>query len=258
MLLYHLQWDVWVSQPQGTCKMQVSIYSSDDVGTFIVECNRLNGDHEPFNCCYYTIQMAFQTQPNLRHVSSVTRDSFISIGQIPCQEYLSDEDTKKALQPIVQLATSTYIEDQIEAARMLCFFSHDETLQQSLCDGQCMRALLQLASPEAPILARQYSFMALANLTTLHGPCQEALLETELLLLLLQNACDGSYETAELRRESARGIANLACRLSARIASKVGEDMLQAWTTTVDGLTDDRLRLHAKQAKEYFQRSIRC
>lgn len=250
-----LQWDLWVMQCQGTgsCKMQVAIYSTDDKGVHIVECNRLSGDHGPFNEAYRGLKAAFAVvveQPSLKRQSTI-RDSFASnMGPIPCHECLSDEDAKKALQPILSFALSEFVEDQIEASRMLCEFSNDETLQQILCDAKTLRVILHLTQELSPVSARQNAFMTLANLTTQHGPCQEAIIEAGVLPVLLELVCNGSYETAELRREGARALANLSCRLAPHIWNKIGEESLMAWFTTIDALADERVKLHAMAARD--------
>jgi len=240
-------------QGTGSCKMQVAIYSTDDQGVHIIECNRLSGDHGPFNEAYRGLKSAFVVvveQPSLRRQSTI-RDSFASnMGPIPCHECLSDEDAKKALQPILSFALSEFVEDQIEASRMLCEFSNDETLQQILCDAKTLRVILHLTQELSPVSARQNAFMTLANLTTQHGPCQEAIIEAGVLPVLLELVCNGSYETAELRREGARALANLSCRLAPHIWNKIGEESLMAWFTTIDALADERVKLHAMAARD--------
>ena len=240
-------------QGLGSCKMQVSIYSTYNQGAYIIECNRLSGDHGPFNETYRGLKAAFVVA--VEHASlkrQITiRDSFASsTGPIPCHECVSDEEAKKALQPILNYALSEFVEDQIEASRMLCDFSQDETLQQILCDAKTLRVILHLTQESSPVCARQNAFMALANLSTQHGPCQEAIIEAGVLPVFLQLVGNGSYETAELRREGARALANLSCRLAPHIWNQIGEDSLNAWFGTIDALADERVKLHAMAARD--------
>jgi len=240
-------------QGNSSCKMQVAIYSTADQGAHIVECNRLSGDHGPFNEVYRALKAAFVVaaeHPSLRRQSTI-RDSFASnMGPIPCQECVSDEEAKLALQPILAFASSKFVENQIEASKMLCDFSHDETLQQILCDEMTLRAILRLTQEDMPLCARRNAFMALANLSTQHGPCQEAIIEAGVLPVLLQLVSNGSYETAELRREGARALANLSTRLASEICNQVGEDSLKAWFGSIDALADERVKLHAMVARD--------
>jgi hypothetical protein len=60
---------------------------------------------------------------------------------------------------------------------------------------------------------------------------------------------DGSYQTAEMRREGARTLANLCCSHSKKIISAVGMDSVSSWISGVDDLQDERLKLHARRAQ---------
>lgn len=249
-------WTVWAVQAQGgcpcTCKLTVAIYKSGaDKSRFTVECNRLSGDHEPFNQFYKSLRQAFYLEVPVLCRSSTIHDSFsASMGPLPCVEALSDADAKKELLPILRLASSLYYEDMIEASKMLCGFSCDEDIKQALCDSSCIDVLLRLTSIENPSLARQHAVTCLANLSQQHGPCQEALIDAGVLPVLLEVVSNGSYDTAELRREGARALANLSSRLAQRVVSTVGEQQLEIWFATVDDLTDERVRLHAIQARD--------
>lgn len=68
---------------------------------------------------------------------------------------------------------------------------------------------------------------------------------------MLQLCSNGSYNTAEMRRECARLLANIcSVRTSAmRVVQAVGEDNVVSWLHTVDDLADERLKLHAERAK---------
>ena len=245
---------MWAVQAQGggSCKLTVAIYKSGaDKSRFIIECNRLSGDHEPFNQFYKSLRQAFYLEEPVLFRTSTIHDSFsASMGPLPCVESLSDADAKKELLPILRLASSLYHEDMIEASKMLFGFSCDEDNKQALCDSSCIDVLLRLTSIENPIIARQNAVTCLANLSQQHGPCQEALIDAGVLRVILEVVSNGSHDTAELRREGARTLANLSSRLAQRVVSAVGEQQLKSWLATVDDLSDERVRLHAMQARD--------
>lgn len=246
-------WNVWAVQTQGggSCKLQVAIYKGDNKDDFIVECNRLTGDHEPFNQFHKCLRAAFYLEEPVLQRTSTIHESFVSsMGPLPTHATLSDAEARKELVPILNLARSSFYVDMIEASKMLCGFSLDEDLKHVLCEVSCVDVLVRLAKAENPNLARQNAVTTLANLSMEHGPRQEALIEAGVLPVLLESITNGSHETAELRRESARALANLSFRLGSRVVSAVGEQQLQAWFGTLEDLSDDRVRLHAMQARD--------
>ncbi len=244
---------MWAVQTQGcgSCKLQVAIYQGDNKDDFIVECNRLSGDHDPFNQFHQSLRSAFYLEPPVLQRTSTIHESFVSsMGPLPIHETLSDADAKKELMPILNLARSSFHIDMIESSKMLCGFSLDEDIKHVLCEPSCADVLVRLAKAESPTLARQNAVTTLANLAMEHGPRQEALIDAGVLPVLLDAVTNGTHETAELRRESARALANLSSRLGARVVSAVGEQQLQAWFGTLEDLSDDRVRLHAMQARD--------
>jgi hypothetical protein len=69
------------------------------------------------------------------------------------------------------------------------------------------------------------------------------------LTSLLKLVSDGPYYSAELRRESARVLANISERNSSQILSAVDNDSMRSWINSVDDIKDERLRTHANRAK---------
>ena len=66
---------------------------------------------------------------------------------------------------------------------------------------------------------------------------------------LLNLAADGPFQTAAMRRESARLIANLSDRLATRVVAALGKQAVHSWMSSVDSMGDPALRVHALRAK---------
>ena len=71
------------------------------------------------------------------------------------------------------------------------------------------------------------------------------------LLNLVANSEDEAkvYHELEMRRESARTLANLSEEYAAAIVNEIGKEAIADWIKSVDALRDERLRMHAKRFK---------
>ena len=74
--------------------------------------------------------------------------------------------------------------------------------------------------------------------------------------LLLTSVSDGSYESAEMRRECARTFANLCTSHSSKIVNTVGTSNTSEWLSTIDDMKDERLKLHAERAKHHLMACV--
>ena len=176
----------------------------------------------------------------------------------PSAQLLSDEEAIASLHPILEMATSGMIEQQLEAARIFCDLSQDAcAMQHHMCDSGCVQALVKnLLMCDRCEWTKHHAVFALANLSQTQG-CQEAMIDAGILPILLQLVKDGPYNTAEMRRESARILANLSARLASRIVTVVGARTLSGFLDKVDKFQDERLKLHACRAKESLK-EIAC
>ena len=168
----------------------------------------------------------------------------------PAVELMKDEEAVEALKPILQMAKCGLLEPQLEAARIFCDLSLHDAMQHHMCDSGCIQALVEnLLICDICEWTKQHAVLALANLSETQS-CQEAMIDAGILPTLLQLVKDGPYNTAEMRREAARILANLSARLASRVVAVIGARTLSTWLEKVEFLSDERLRLHASRAKE--------
>lgn len=237
------------------CKFQVHVYSNPSCGTHIVEFNRLSGDGSAFR----TVWNEVRSQMDPKHSSSSdgmpgVTEAF-SVAPLPCQAPpLTDSCATEALKSIIQMCKSTTMESQVEGSHMLCQLSSLHDLQQLLCDTGCVQVLVELQSSEWEI-ARQNAIFALANLSDL-PMCQSLIIESGIVLELVKLATDGTYYTAELRREGARIIANVCSRLAAQVVAVGGPGPIATWLQSIDTLKDSRVKYHAGRAKQSLMRAM--
>ena len=175
----------------------------------------------------------------------------------PAVELMSDEEAIEALKPILEMAKCGLLEPQLEAARTFCDLSLHDAMQHHMCDSGCVQALVEnLMTCDMCEFTKSHAVFALANLSETQG-CQEAMIDAGILPILLQLVKDGPYNTAEMRRESARILANLSARLASRIVTVLGPRTLSVWLDKVDSFHDERLKLHACRAKQSLK-EITC
>ncbi len=112
---------------------------------------------------------------------------------------------------------------------------------------------------------RQAAVTALSNLSE-SASCKPPLVEAGAVsgLLSLVGEGDGCppvsssclYMELETRRESARTLANLSEDHAPLIVREVGKDGIQRFIKTVDGLVDERLRMHARRFKSRMTQAV--
>jgi len=249
------------------CEMDVQIYKTSSDDQFIVEANRTIGNHNIFHQCYSLLKEAFVSEPSsegdydiYRNSRSSVHDTYASsLGYIPpISDFANDKDAKSAMEPILKMAESGYIDAQIEASRLFYDFLRNEDLHKYWCDERCMKVLTSLASPESPDTARHTVFMTLAELAG-KSEWQELIIESGALPYIMAAVVNGSYQTAEMRREGARTLEYLSqsARVAHRISNSLGKEELFKWFGTVDGLTDERLKLHAVRARDALSSAMR-
>jgi hypothetical protein len=67
--------------------------------------------------------------------------------------------------------------------------------------------------------------------------------------ILMHLACDGSYDTAELRRLAAHVLAKLSLKVSKKIISALDKRELDDWIKTIDTIDDERIKIHSIRIK---------
>lgn len=198
-----------------------------------------------------------------RSTSRITSFDFTlpenSLDDMPlpmCQE-LSDPETDKALQPIVDMAKSCQVDAKIEAARILCDISVRKEMHRQMCQAGCVQALVELTTVDHE-WCNQHAICALANMSS-SRPCQDMLLMTPAFFpALIRLVVDGPHSSAEMRRECARTLANICAGFGPRVVSAVGVELTKTWVDSVKDMRDSRLKLHAERAKAYLLPVLQC
>ncbi len=168
---------------------------------------------------------------------------------------LSDTLETSGLDPIFRMAREPFLESQLEAVRTLCDLSAEESLQQPLCELGVVEVLRDLMVSSASAWAQQHAALALANLSECKI-CQEVIISSGILPVLLSLSTNGPYQSTELRRLATFIFANVASSSAAGVISCLGQDRVTAWMGSVDTLMDERLKLHAERAREFLAESV--
>jgi hypothetical protein len=239
------RWEcVYLSGPTR-CKFEFNVFKGDD-SSFIIEGNRLCGDSFPFSTMYRNVRTKFTgdcSSPN-----SVTNFQFIPMPEISLE--LTSTEIHDAVTPVLAMAASGKCESQVNAAQIFCDLSLQQNMLEVLCQPKTISALVDLCRVDFDY-CNQHAVCALANLSSSRS-CQDALLQDACFLQqLLQMCCCGCHNSAEMRRECARLLANLcgAKSSAAQIIQHIGQDDVYRWMESVDDINDERLRLHAQRAK---------
>ena len=172
---------------------------------------------------------------------------------LPCADSaVSNEEISVAIDTIVRMSGDKSMESKEEATLMLYDISMHDALQQHLCSSEVMSFfvdVLQLDDYNLFENLKHNVILTLANLSeSMVG--QTAILEAGALPFLFKLAGNGSFATVEMRRESARILANMASKLVGRVNAFLCAEELESWMDGVDEIEDDRLRMHADRAKE--------
>lgn len=228
------------------CKFEFNVYKNGD-GSYLIEGNRLCGESFPFSTLYRTLRTSFSDDIN-SSPKSVTNFQFIPLPESVVE--LSSEEVMEAVAPVLAMADSGKLESQVTAAQIFCDLSLQQNMNEVLCQQNCISSLVGLTKVEFNY-CNQHAVCALANLSSSRS-CQEVLLRNDKFLVsLLHLCCLGDFNTAEMRRECARLLANV-CSSSSSCAAKfvqaVGEEEVSRWCSSVATFTDERLKLHAERA----------
>ena len=250
--------------------MTISIYSSDDgcgcdsgdLGTFIVEVNRLSGDAEGPRNVFNSLKRALNKDDASAEaeaeveVPPVERCSPLTVPPLTSRmmEPLSITDLSAALQPLLRMATEKSIDAKVESSKIICDLAHNEAMQQPLCESGCLRVLGELIASTAPDQARRHAVLAIAHLSASMA-CQEAFIDSGVVPVLLNISGDSSndkYDRREMKREAARAIANISVRFGEVLITTLGQDTVSSWLKATECTTDERLKLHVKRARDHF------
>ena len=209
--------------------------------------NRLAGDAIAFKCIYAELKEIIN-EPCKFAEESIFQS--LSLTDVSPHLVLSDAEIDNALKPIMEMAKSQLLDSQREGTFIICNLSSHDDMQQPLCDNGFIKVLIGLVNSPHDIV-RQHAVFALGNLST-SPSCQEMMISSGILSVVFGMTENGPYQSTEIRREGVRILANLASRHSAQIVTFVGENAISTWFDKIENVHDDRLKIHASNAKEYF------
>lgn len=217
---------------------------------YIIEGHKLSsGDGVVFRTIYDEIKSKFANDSDSFDGPD---NSFVAASApLPTMEtHFSDDEIKTTISTILSLSKDRTAESMEEAAHMLYDISMYDALQQYLCTPAVIDFLTTVLSEDDDLFdnAKNCAVLTMANISeSIVG--QSAVVDAGSIPTIMKLACNGSYGTIEMRRESARILANVASKLSSRVAAAMSTAELEAWANSVDDIEDDRLRMHAERAK---------
>jgi hypothetical protein len=275
-------WKVMYYQGASKCRFQVVVYSGNTDNTYIVEVQKLTSGEgvlfrEVFNNLKNQLSVPDNSSVDQETGSLLIPSSFDSPSSedngdsgfllAPCDDPatdISDDEVVSCLAAIVRMGRQPSLEAKELAANMLLDISMHEGLEQLVCESEALNLLTEMLNDDKPIAtgpvngetqatfitetAKHSAVLAMANISESLA-AQTYILESGALNAVIGLASNGTYDTVEVRRECARIFANLASRLTSQVTSAVNPQVLESWLTSVDGLEDERLRMHADRAR---------
>lgn len=230
------------------------MYKGTSESSYIIEAHKLSsGDGLMFKSIYEDIK----TNLSLNTVrTNLSEQSFTSMSTpVPSSEIpLSESEIDSTIHAVVRMSKEGNLEAVEEASRLLFDMSMHDTLLQHMCSAEVFECFQSLLAVDDRIFdgIRHNAVLAIANLSDSQVG-QAMVLDTGIISMFLKLACNGSYKTIDMRRESARIVANVASKLAPKVSASVNATELFDWVNTVDDLDDDRLRMHAERAKFSLQ-----
>lgn len=175
-------------------------------------------------------------------------------------------DFQKSIEPILNMSKCLFYEVKLEAAKMLCDISScdDIYLRDNKCIDNIFKAIENLILHNDGFLAvKEQAIVAFASfIETNQREVLNRMLKSQVLHILLQlinNPVNetSSYETAQMRRESARVMSILASfdakgLLQSLEAQQISAHALKRWFDNIDTIRDQRTRIYAIRIREHL------
>jgi hypothetical protein len=176
-------------------------------------------------------------------------------------------DFHKSIEPILNMTKCIYYEVKLEAAKMLCDISLCEEFH-SRADSKCIDNIFKaieslilhndgfLTVKEQAIVA----FASFVNETNYNKEILNRMSKSSILYILLQLVSNPSnetvsYETLQMRRESARILSILAAYDAKQLVvalegQSVHSYALKKWFDSIDYLKDQRMKIYAMKIRD--------
>lgn len=187
------------------------------------------------------------------HSSSISGGMFdISSGELSTCSQPTDEEIALSIRQVLSMAQEHNENSQLEAVRILCDLSDEPAIWHQMSEAGVVEALSVMIKNQDRLLVRQNSVIALAQLSG-HVDCVLKIISSGALPTLMKIASNGMYQTACLRREAARVIANVADMRAketmAYMTSEVNTEFpMDAWEKHIGTLTDPRVKERCERA----------
>jgi len=270
-------WSAVCSDIAGSarCHMTVNIYKTKKGSSrlpFLVECNRLEGDHSVFRRIYGLLSESLSddgrdscstavtdtANPDLLRHSSTAYDVPVPAIEDVVQTANDASVIEDAIQMLVTMSYDSFQETRLLAARLWYEFTANEMQNGSIstCTSpKILAALIKLATGDCNIHGedevRFGALLALSNLCRGSVLEKNALIDAGLVPVIINAIGNGNYLDAHIRRECASMLHNLSSgTLAHKVLSNIGISRVNALCPIIDGLVDERMKLHALMAKE--------
>jgi len=185
-------------------------------------------------------------------------DSFsTSFPQMSLPFVSHESESPECFECVFRMSREGKIDAECEAARILCDITLDINLQQALVDRGGLTVLKNLIQNSPCMWTKQHAIIAVSNLSDAMI-FQNAIIKEGFLPLLLKLACDGPFETAELRRSAMHILFNLCNNPSPEVSKYIKEvkKEISLWMSSIDNLHDEKLKFHAVRARECLSRVV--
>lgn len=153
---YH--WNVLICNNRAVmCHIEIHIFKKENY--YIIECNRLSGDPIVFHNFFRHLHAIFD--------SSVTNEEIdFSPGPLPVemQFELTDEEARKAIEPIINMLYDENIYNKRMGATVLCDMSNDIYLHTHMVQCDCISHLAKLTEVNDDQL-RLIAYITISNLS---------------------------------------------------------------------------------------------
>lgn len=174
----------------------------------------------------------------------------------------TDEQFLEGIRCIFTMAREPFIETKLEAAKMICELTAEDhqflTLQD--CKTGIMSSLELLIADQDEEDVRQLAIVALAQFSEIPGYQAEIIRCSVLsdIFLLADDVPVGEpvFETAQVRRESGRILANITSYDPCRVVKLLQDKDVPVEDWMKKDLADERLRIHANKAKNYMKKCL--
>mmetsp|Transcript_27948 Transcript_27948/g.89037 ORF Transcript_27948/g.89037 Transcript_27948/m.89037 type:complete len:433 (+) Transcript_27948:184-1482(+) len=237
--------------------LTVSLYMS--AGAYLVEVQRRSGEGMAFMCVYRKLK-ACLTGATLPATPANSALNFgLQMPSLPAS-LLAMCDPAPAIDAVeevrvpVSMLESDYLDVQHEGVRCLSELAADAAARDRVCGCEkaveaAVAGLGRFIAATVQVESRSFAAFALANLTEqaavadclVNSPQAAAVLGT-----LAGFARNGGVEDAQMRRESARALANVAGRHGAKVAALLGRDALSDLASALGTLSDPTVRGYAE------------